>query len=65
MSATGLKQLSVSFLNLHCRNVSIKIVAFLFITYVELPVGAKGRASRYRCTLLLPSPTTVQIPKYN
>jgi hypothetical protein len=34
MSATGHKRLSVTFLNLHHRNVSILIVTFLFITYV-------------------------------
>jgi hypothetical protein len=42
MSATGHKQLPVTILNLHCRNVSILIVTFLFITYVKLP-GSKRK----------------------
>jgi hypothetical protein len=45
MFATGHKQSSVTFLNLHYKNVSILIVTFLFITYVKLP-GSKGKGTQ-------------------
>ncbi len=49
-------------LALECQHTDC---GFLVHPPLSICLGAKGRTSRYRCTLLLPSPPTVQIPTCN